>query len=854
MARMRAPRRVFVAGILALALGAGRSAALRETNTPLQGLPAGSPGPAARWDRAVEAWDSGRYPDALGDLLALLEGPAASDYHARIALLTGELFASTEITTDGRNPRLSTGGRYATYEIGFGPDATTRIVRLGDSVTPIADVRGSGLVFDAAGARAAWVQPAAGASSATAIVVRDLASGEERVWLSDALAKSSLAWSGDGRRLFFLGADAADKTRSDVYTVGESGGAVQLTTGPGLKARPLVDPQGSTIVYVLGSSGGRGRGAGAGGTTAVIEHPETKTTRTLTGIAGTALTMSADGSTIAWIASTAGGATVLRRMPAAGGSVEDLRTAAAGQRMDAPALSPDGRLAAYQFMASAGARTDWDIHVTDAAGAHRRITDDIQHDVLPRFLTNDRLLGLMGEPRHRRSYVYDLTTGERRRVFANNTIRTISPEYAWAPSPDGAALAVEADRDGDTVSPAHGISVLDLSREVTRAGLRARLDAQRAAETDLRQRMAQAFRPIVDLAARVVSSMTPTRVYRHEQALSAFGSKHISQPGNARAMDYLERAYRSFGYAPELQWLPATGRGTNPARRSANVVATLKGTVHPELIYVVSSHFDSVAAGPGADDNTSGTAALLEAARALATAPLPATVVFASFTGEESGLLGSREFVRLAAERQWRIVGALNNDMIGWSGEGGRMDNTIRYSNPGIRDIQHGAALLFSNLVLYDAKYYRGTDAAAFYEAWGDIVGGIGSHPVLGNPNYHQSTDLLETINFAQVAETAKVTAASIVYLASSPSRLADVRVARTPRGGVQVTWSPSPERDVESYVVTYRAPDNSTQRRLTVRAPRATLPALPPGTSIAVKAVNRRSLEGWDWARGTVP
>ena len=55
--------------------------------------------------------------------------------------------------------------------------------------------------------------------------------------------------------------------------------------------------------------------------------------------------------------------------------------------------------------------------------------------------------------------------------------------------------------------------------------------------------------------------------------------------------------------------------------KTANVIATLKGTVNPELVYVVSSHFDSVAAGPGADDDTSGTAALLETAR-LGSAPL----------------------------------------------------------------------------------------------------------------------------------------------------------------------------------------------------------------------------------------
>ena len=116
-----------------------------------------------------------------------------------------------------------------------------------------------------------------------------------------------------------------------------------------------------------------------------------------------------------------------------------------------------------------------------------------------------------------------------------------------------------------------------------------------------------------------------------------------------------------------------------------------------------------------------------------------------------------------------KIVGALNNDMIGWANDH-RLDNTIRYSNPGIRDIQHAAAMQFSNLITYDALYYKSTDAAAYYEAYGDIVGGIGSYPVLGNPHYHQSHDLLDTINHQLIAEVAKTTAATLMLLASRHS------------------------------------------------------------------------------------
>ena len=214
-----------------------------------------------------------------------------------------------------------------------------------------------------------------------------------------------------------------------------------------------------------------------------------------------------------------------------------------------------------------------------------------------------------------------------------------------------------------------------------------------AAEQALRAKGKRLYAPIAADVKQVVAGASVERVYGYEKALFDFDSKHVTQPGNKLAAAFLFDAYRSFGYAPEYQ--PFEYRVRNgPPGETANVVATLKGTVNPELIYVVSSHYDSVAVGPGADDDSSGTAALLEAARLLARHPQPATIVFASFTGEEAGLLGSREFVRRAVADRLQVAGALNNDMIGWANDF-RLDNTIRYSNPGIRDIQHAAAMQF---------------------------------------------------------------------------------------------------------------------------------------------------------------
>ena len=232
--------------------------------------------------------------------------------------------------------------------------------------------------------------------------------------------------------------------------------------------------------------------------------------------------------------------------------------------------------------------------------------------------------------------------------------------------------------------------------------------------------------------------------------------------------------------------------------------------------------------------------------------PQAATIVFVAFTGEESGLLGSREFVRQATANGMNVVGALNNDMLGWSNDS-RIDNTIRYSNPGIRDVQHNAALRYSKLITYDALYFKSTDAAAFYEGWGDIVGGIGSYPVLGNPHYHQSTDKIDTINHAQVAETAKTTVATLMLLASSPSRIVELSTRATKDDSVVASWKASPEKEIVSYEVVYGPADEPERHRVVVKKPTVVLKDATSGTHVAVRAINKRGLHGWDHARAVV-
>jgi hypothetical protein len=357
-------------------------------------------------------------------------------------------------------------------------------------------------------------------------------------------------------------------------------------------------------------------------------------------------------------------------------------------------------------------------------------------------------------------------------------------------------------------------------------------------ETLLREFAQKSFEPISEAVRKVVAEVSQHRIFEHEKMLVSFESKHISMPGNRKAIDYISAQLKSFGYEPELQWFELRGA---LGGKTANVLARHTGTENPELIYTVSSHLDSVVAGPGADDDTSGIAAMLEAARVMQGRPLPATVMFVAFTGEESGTLGSREFARVAKAGKWKIAGALNNDMIGYANDS-RLDNTIRYSNAGIRDILHSAAMNFTKLTTYDARYTKGTDALPLFETFGDILGGIGGYPILSSPHYHQSHDALETINFQQVAETSKTIVAALMYLASTPSPVKDLSVK-----GAEVTWTASSEKSVQGYVVSYG------RREQKVSQPRIQLPGLKPGDTVMVKAVNARGVQAWDWSRITV-
>lgn len=778
--------------------------------------------PQLLYDSAYFAWQHGNYPDALAKLKRVLRGPEAARFLEPAALLTGEWYSSTEIAPPdryvvnvmaGNTPRWSPDGRYFGFETGTAANPMVHIYRWENGrAEQAAPFAGSNLAFSNDSRRAAYVR-------GDEVIERDLASGTETIIRAGGVGRGSLVYSSN---ILYMSA-AKEGAPAQVYRISGTDEAIPVSAG------------GEAKRVVAAMSAGRIL-ATAGNNAFTLIEPNSTTGRILPGVAGGS---DADGNALVYLTRAENVASITL-LPAMSSQPVVLKT---GAQLSNPVLSPDGKRVVFQQML----REDWELFVIDADGKNeRRITREIQHDHTPRFLTNDLVLGVMGENRHRRSYVYDLNTGTRRRLFHNNQIRTVSMEYAWSPSPDGTKVIIVADRDGNTITPERGVYVLDLTRQISTGDLLARIERMAAEEQELRERGRAMFAALAPQVRQVVAQADVSRVYAYEKALFEFDSKFITQPGNMKAAEYIFNTLKSFGYEPVYQYFEP-----RPGVRTANVLARLEGTRDPHLLYVVSSHFDSVERGPGADDDSSGSAALLEAARIMAGRRMPTTIVFAWFTGEEGGLLGSRHYIRQAVADKLQIIGALNNDMVGFANDE-RLDNTIRYSNVGLRDLQHAAAFLFTNLITYDSKYYQSTDAAAYFEAYGDIVGGIGSYPILGNPHYHQPHDVLETINHQLVTEVAKTTAASLMLMTSAPARLKSVTATATATGA-QVEWSAAPETNVRSYVVAY-GPGATPAKQLRVRASTKTvLPGVKAGEQVWVKAVNAQGLEGWDWARVVV-
>ena len=231
--------------------------------------------------------------------------------------------------------------------------------------------------------------------------------------------------------------------------------------------------------------------------------------------------------------------------------------------------------------------------------------------------------------------------------------------------------------------------------------------------------------------------------------------------------------------------------GHTPTDTTAyNVIGTLPGTDPAAGYYIICAHYDATgvrSAGgwdwrrepaPGADDNASGVALVLESARLLAGQQFPWSIRFIAWSGEELGLLGSQAYADLAAERDDNILGVLNFDMIGFNDLQQRLELVTNPSSQWLAAAMVAAAEHYGiglDIDVLEDAGSRISDHAPFWMRGYDAIIGIENHLPIDptsygvregvyriNSQYHTVVDLPDSINWELVRRTTQLAVATL--------------------------------------------------------------------------------------------
>lgn len=209
------------------------------------------------------------------------------------------------------------------------------------------------------------------------------------------------------------------------------------------------------------------------------------------------------------------------------------------------------------------------------------------------------------------------------------------------------------------------------------------------------------------LLHQLAGQVQPDRMRADITTMVGFGTRHTlsettsSTRGIGAARRWAEREFQAISAACGgcLEVVTPSDTVTNARvptpTEVVNVVAIQRGTGDPNRVIIISGHLDSrvsdvmdfTSDAPGANDDASGTALVIEAARILSKHKLKATVVYALLSGEEQGLWGGTLLAETAKERGWEVIAVLNNDIVGNTvGQNGvRVADRVRVFSEGIR-------------------------------------------------------------------------------------------------------------------------------------------------------------------------
>jgi len=311
------------------------------------------------------------------------------------------------------------------------------------------------------------------------------------------------------------------------------------------------------------------------------------------------------------------------------------------------------------------------------------------------------------------------------------------------------------------------------------------------------------------LVETIVSLVSSSRLSSDVQSLQDFQTRYSSTTNCEAAGEYIFAAFTALGLdAVRFEQFPFS------AYTSRNVVAELTGETYPDDIVVICGHYDSISPSayrqtlaPGADDNASGTAAVLEAARVLAAYPLDFTVRFIAFSAEEWGLFGSRAHAAAAGQAGERVVGVINLDMIAYANSMPEdLQVIVNAASGWLADRFLAAATDYGDLAAtktVDASFIY-SDHSPFWDNGYPALLAIEDNP-LNNPYYHQTTDTIDKLNMTFFTGSTRAAVGLLAELAqpirsgypATPTGLAAAVVAYSSLfndlTAVRLTWDVSP-------------------------------------------------------------
>jgi hypothetical protein len=366
----------------------------------------------------------------------------------------------------------------------------------------------------------------------------------------------------------------------------------------------------------------------------------------------------------------------------------------------------------------------------------------------------------------------------------------------------------------------------------------------------------------------IMAPVSATRMKATIEKLVSFGTRHTlssqtdPKRGIGAALNWTEEQFKSFGLPTVRPCDTFQGERVPTPTRICDMVAIQRGTERPNDVVIITGHIDSRVSDvmnanafePGANDDGSGSAAVLEAARVLSKHKFPGTIVYSLDSGEEQGLYGAKVIAAYAKAQGWNVIANLNNDIIGNScGSDGVCDDThVRVFSEGPRwqgheDLARQIRSFGGENDAPSRNISRFLDSLAdrlnigldVRQVWrNDRFGRGGDHTEflnLGFPavrltvaveNYdwqHQDVriengkqygDTVDHMDFPYLAKIAKLNIAALVALASAPPP-PEPKVEGAVSTDTTVSWDPLPNIEgtkiyVAGYLVKRRRTDEN--------------------------------------------